>query len=248
MKCNIDKSKLRNNNLNTKTSIQSHPVQTTHFYSEGKTDFDAVKQYSLRSLNVSVRRAESGIVNHPFVPINAKDDEFDAYLASAKEDILEASTLEDIYSIVTPMYLPLFFRSSTQYLSLEDYSKCLAIMWRLLEFPNTNPFVSVYTFIDMFKDADKTFLMDEDELEIYNNLPEEIVVYRGINEHGSVNAISWSLDKEQADWFAHRFDMLGTTGSLYQATIKKEYVLAYISREQEVVIDFTKATNIKKIN
>jgi hypothetical protein len=42
--------------------------------------------------------------------------------------------------------------------------------------------------------------------------------------------------------------MFGATGALYQANIKKEYVLAYFSREQEAVIDFTKATNIQKIN
>ena len=64
-------------------------------------------------------------------------------------------------------------------------------------------------------------------------------MYRGINKHGSVEALSWTLDKEQAEWFANRFEMFGITGTVYQANINKEYVLAYFSREQEAVIDFT---------
>lgn len=248
MKCIIDRNKLRNNNLNKITPVQSTSANPTHFYSEGETDFDTIKQTALRMLKQPVMRASSGIANHPFVPTIAKDYEFDKYLTSAREKISEASTPGAIYGIVTPMHLPMFFRMTSSSLSLEDYSKCLATMWKHLEFPNTNVFVGVEAFIEMFKDADKTFLMDEDELEIYNNLPEEIVVYRGINKHGSVEALSWTLDKEQAEWFANRFEMFGITGTVYQANIKKEYVLAYFSREQEAVIDFTKATNIQKIN
>ena len=248
MKCIIDRNKLRNNNLNQTTPVQAPPVSPKHFYGEGKTDFDAIKKYALDMLEKPVMRVEAGFVSHPFIPRHAEDDEIDRYIMLARKRLSKATTLLEIYSEVTPMHLPMFFGMTSSDLSLEDYSKHLAQMWRLLEFPNTNVFVSVNTFIEMFKDADKTFLMDEEELEVYNNLPEEIVVYRGINEHGSVEALSWSLDKDQAEWFAHRFDMFGTTGSLYQAYIKKEYVLAYISREQEVVIDFRKATNIQKIN
>ena len=247
MKCNLDRSKLRSNNFNRTSPTQASNHTPTHFYGEGKTQFDEIKQSALRLLNMPVTHAEAGFVNHPFVPADASDNEFDLYLNSAREKISNASTLVEIFSTVTPLYLPLFFRTSSKQLSLEDYSKCLATMWRLLEFPNTNVFVSVEDFIEMFNDADKNFLMDEEELEIYNNLPEEIVVYRGINEHGSVDALSWTLDKEQAEWFANRFEMFGIAGSVYQANIKKEYVLAYISREKEAVIDFTKATNIQKI-
>ena len=117
-----------------------------------------------------------------------------------------------------------------------------------MEFPNANVFVDAQNFIELFKDADKTFLMNEEDLEIYNNLPEEIVVYRGINDYGSVEALSWTLDKKQAEWFANRFAKFGKYGTVYQANIKKEYVLAYFSSEEEAVIDFTKATNINKIN
>lgn len=244
MKCNLDRSKLRNNSFNRTTPFQVSPTQS---FSEGKTNIDAIKQYALNMLKKPVMRVASGMANHPFVPTVATPDKYDGYINSAREQIAKASTPGAIYSLVTPLHLPMFFNMSSKYLSLEDYSKCLATMWKHLEFPNTNAFVGVEAFIEMFKKADKTFLMDEEELEIYNNLPEEIVVYRGINEHGSVKALSWSLDKEQAEWFANRFEEFGAKGALYQANIKKEYVLAYFSREQEAVIDFTKATNIEKI-
>lgn len=53
----------------------------------------------------------------------------------------------------------------------------------------------------------KELLMTEEELEFFNNLPEEINIYRGAE---SIKGISWTLSKEKAEWFAKRFEINGT--------------------------------------
>ena len=58
-----------------------------------------------------------------------------------------------------------------------------------------------------------------------------------------MEALSWTLDKEKAEWFAHRF---GEDGTVYQARIGKEHILAFFNarNESEVIIDPDRLTDI----
>ena len=49
-------------------------------------------------------------------------------------------------------------------------------------------------------------------------------------------ALSWTLDRKTADWFAHRF---GEEGTVYEAQIRKEHILALFTgrNESEVIVD-----------
>lgn len=51
-----------------------------------------------------------------------------------------------------------------------------------------------------------------------------------------VKALSWTLDSEKAEWFAHRFD---EDGAVYEAKIDKAHVYAFFSsrNESEVIVD-----------
>lgn len=69
-----------------------------------------------------------------------------------------------------------------------------------------------------------------------------IVAYRGefaVGEQGNLDykqSVSYSLDYEQAKFFATRFKMLSLTKSIvYTVKVPVEDVLAYIDREDEVV-------------
>ena len=66
------------------------------------------------------------------------------------------------------------------------------------------------------------------------NLPS----YRGVTPYNqkNVKALSWTLDRQTAEWFAHRF---GEEGTVYEAQIKKEHIHAYFSgrNESEVIVD-----------
>lgn len=98
-------------------------------------------------------------------------------------------------------------------------------------------------FVRIFRRAEKALLMDDDELRQYLALPEQITVYRGIRGRGSLKALSWTIDVEQAEWFARRW---GKNGKVYSATISREDVLAvFTSRgESELVVDYSKLRDV----
>lgn len=71
--------------------------------------------------------------------------------------------------------------------------------------------------------------------------------YRGVTSCTAKNirALSWTLDYETADWFAHRF---GETGKVYEARINKEhiYVLFNSRGEWEVIVDPKYLTELRE--
>ena len=52
----------------------------------------------------------------------------------------------------------------------------------------------------------------------------------------NIKALSWTLDKDTAEWFAHRF---GENGMVYEAQIQKKYIYAFFNsrNESEVIVD-----------
>ena len=63
-------------------------------------------------------------------------------------------------------------------------------------------------------------------------------MYRGVTPYneGNVKALSWTLSRETAEWFAHRFDEDGT---VYEAQIDNKHIFALFSgrNESEVIVD-----------
>ena len=116
-------------------------------------------------------------------------------------------------------------------------------MWTIVEFPNMDDNITAPEFVKIFRRADKAFLMDEDEQKQYSALPKEITVYRGIRGRGRLEALSWTLDIDKAEWFAKRWNK---GGKVYSAMVKKEDVLAvFTSRnEDEIVVDFKKLRDV----
>ena len=80
--------------------------------------------------------------------------------------------------------------------------------------------------------------MDEEEHTVYRSLDDPVTVYRGVTSYNAKNikALSWTLDRETAEWFAHRF---GEEGTVYEAQIPKKYILAFFNgrNESEAVVD-----------
>ena len=80
--------------------------------------------------------------------------------------------------------------------------------------------------------------MDADELRQLQELDETVTIYRGVTPYNQKNikALSWTLDRDKAEWFAHRF---GEDGTVYEAQIDKEHILALFTgrNEAEVIVD-----------
>ena len=98
----------------------------------------------------------------------------------------------------------------------------IANIWLMAESPSKHFLDSVYPFmrpspyyaeenpVVICRNSDMNFMMSNDELEVFNNLPDKFKVYRGITESDTENiaydeGISWTLSKEKAKWFSTRF-------------------------------------------
>ena len=92
--------------------------------------------------------------------------------------------------------------------------------------------------------SEREYLMNKKELKIYNSLPENITIYRGMTteelESGDFG-VSWTLSRERADYFAftygRNFSTEGVSKVVHQLEVKKVEILAYFNErnEQEVI-------------
>ena len=75
-----------------------------------------------------------------------------------------------------------------------------------------------------------------------------INIYRGQTYDSTPlsDALSWTLDKSKAKWFANRFNSCGT---VYKGKVKLKNVLAYIGHrdESEILVEYKHILNVKKI-
>lgn len=77
--------------------------------------------------------------------------------------------------------------------------------------------------------------MSAEDKKVFDNLPNQIKVYRGYVPHLNRFGYSHTLDKEKAEWFAKRFN---AKGRVWAKTISKDKVFAYTNErgEQEIII------------
>ena len=102
-----------------------------------------------------------------------------------------------------------------------------------VENPNEDGFVPTETLLEWFQNADKTSLMSEEELDTYNHLPDEIKIYRCVGAKSNPKGFSWAANIEVAERFAEKYSLLGGDSYIATAIVKKEDVMAYLSRRDE---------------
>lgn len=180
--------------------------------------------------------------------LNNQDDYVKARTIEAKKIESETSAIGVIYHI-NKTYRLQFLDIIQDYLSNVDLAELLAYIWVDSEGTSQDPNCSLSQLIEWFTEADKKALMDDEDYQVFDTLPSEFSVYRGISTHGNTNGLSWTLNRETAEWFAKRFSFDGGKGTVIEATAKKEDVLAYFNdrNEQEIVINPQKLVNVKKL-
>ena len=92
----------------------------------------------------------------------------------------EAENVWKIYFIVNAPYKLAMIKYWKDDLCLEDFTKLFKDAWILSENPNDDINVSIDMLIRWFTKADKKILMNNEELEVYNSLPDEFTIYRGV--------------------------------------------------------------------
>jgi hypothetical protein len=84
------------------------------------------------------------------------------------------------------------------------------------------------------KRPSRHYLMNEEEFNLLQSLPENVVIYRGCQPKVNENGLSWTLNKKKAEFFANRF---GKKGIILERTISKNDIVAVLlgRGESEVI-------------
>ncbi len=226
-----------------------------------KTDLNQIKAKAKLFLMFDLQPVENYpfIVKHPFTDSNYTVDQktvtlvnlleneaaLERWRAQIAKQIESADNVHRLSMMLTKSYRSAFLKYTMEYMDVMDFSEYLADYWVSTESPNSDPNFSKKQLVRMFAQADKRYLMTAEEYKQYLLLPETLTVYRGVTSHNSRNikALSWTLDRDKAEWFAHRFDENGT---VYEAEIDKDHVLAFFTsrNEAEVVVNPAYLQNI----
>lgn len=132
-----------------------------------------------------------------------------------------------------PYRLPVIFHIEPL-LSKEDFTEMMIENWIDTEFPHQN---GVKQMVGAFKRCLKEKLMNEDDKKVYDELPDVIECYRGLQANDSpVKGLSWTLNMKKAEWFARRWKR---QGKIYKARIHKKFIFAYNNNrgEEEVILN-----------
>jgi hypothetical protein len=182
-----------------------------------------------------------------FVDLRKEDEQ-----AKWREQIkatIEESDLRGICLMLNKPYILTFISYIESMLSDEELGMILGTFWTAIENITGDSNVNGMEIVKWFKRADKKSLMNEEELLVYESLPEEVTVYRGVTSYNrkKEKALSWTLDYEKAVWFANRFST--GTGEVWTMTAPKKRILCYFDgcNEQEAIVDLYRFKGKKEV-
>lgn len=202
------------------------------------------------------------LVTHPFfesafvvdrntnelVNILEDKDAYERAIEDVTKQIKEVKKYYEFEMLIRKQYRLVFLKFTKEYVSKEDFSNFLIESWIDDEYANRNINVPPTEIIKYFKMADRKTLMNKKEYEIYSMLENTVTVYRGVTDYNKDcdDALSWTLDKSKAEFFATRFSQ---QGYIYQAKINKDDVLCYCDRrnEKEVILDYRKLYGLEML-
>lgn len=228
------------------------------------TDLYQVKIVAKWLLDIKIHRTPYSpmVVQHPFassgfmlipgaeqiIDITKNAENLKLWRGYMSRLIDKANGAYSIYMMLNKTYGLTFLKYAKQYLSMEDLTAILADAWMRSENPNMDANVTKNELVSMFEKADKTMIMTDEERKRLSEFGETVTVYRGVTPYNArnVKALSWTVDKKKAEWFAHRF---GENGTVYTARIKKADVLAFFMgrNESEIVLNPKKLEQISAV-
>lgn len=222
-----------------------------------KTDLQKLKTHAHCLLQIEPEETEYSpiIIRHPFtdsgiVPLRNEDGSLRiGNIMEGEEDIRQwreivgeiidkAENAFGIYIHITKPYALAFVKFAAPSLGKADFTRMFADAWIRSEMPNHDPNITRREMLSMFRSADLALLMEPEELSRLQGLEDTVTVYRGVRSKrpGSVKALSWTLSRDTAQWFANRY---GKAGTVYEAMINKKHIHAlFLGRnESEVIVD-----------
>ncbi len=221
------------------------------------TDLAGVKSLAntLVMLDIQTTEFSPMIVKHPLIEVGivafqpmgqayrqydiTKDTEaLDRWRQIKRKHINESKSVHEIADMLTPSYGYLFLADAAPYLSIEDFSQILSALWIRNDGPTNDTIEGKGKLLPLFRRAKPELLMAKHEYDYLRALEDTVTVYRGVTSQNGQNikSLSWTLDYDTANWFAHRY---GENGTVYKAKIDREHIYAYFNRrkEAEVIVD-----------
>lgn len=226
-----------------------------------KSDLDKAKNLADMFLYYEMEKTSfsPAVVIHPFFEsailcdnqgiFNAFEEKerYSEYLKCFSARINECKNLSALVNIVRKSFRLTFisFLYDVLKLPVTTCGNLLAEQWTTIETLTYDTNVKPRRVLFLIKAAEQSVFMNKSELKVFQNLPEELVIYRGCRDKKGVKACSWTLDEEQAKWFSARWNK----NYVFKAKIKKADVIAYKSdrNEQEIVVNFYKLYDIEQI-
>lgn len=225
-----------------------------------KTNLDEVKDVAKMFLYLPIKIDEKFspllCVHHPFlsssiVTIPSKglnmvdvlqDSEALTEYQTFMENQIDDGDLHKVYGLVRKPYKLAFIKYCEQYLSDKDLAELFADAWVSSENPNQDVNCSISYLVKLFKKCNKEYLMQSEDYAVYNSLPDEFSIYRGVAVGRNPKGLSWTQNLEKAKWFANRFNTETKKGYVQVGIAKKEHVLAYFNTrgEDEIVYNSKK--------
>ena len=223
------------------------------------TQLDKVKEIAIAFLYLDITPCGYGLVQHPYFEseivnsdngsINILEDPkgreyiFQKYI----QKINNIQSYIEFSCLIRKSYLLTFLKYTKDYISIDDMSKFLSDAYQQSENPNNDPNMPKSTLISLFKKSNKELIMDQEEFGIYQNLPQNLVIYRGVGgklDLKKAKALSWTTDFEIAKWFALRFSK---NGIVFKGIIEHSHIYSYFNREKECVVDYKTINLIDQI-
>lgn len=144
-----------------------------------------------------------------------------------------------VYLMVTQSYKTGFLMLAEPYLGTQDLPAIVRAVWQETEYVNAGVNVPRQKFVRLFKECGKEALMDKEELEQLDALPNHVTIYRGVasGKEKSAKSISWTLDPAVAKRFAEHKLPGRSNGKVFTTTVPKTAILALFSDESEVLVN-----------
>jgi hypothetical protein len=112
-----------------------------------------------------------------------------------------------------------------------DYWKIIGDIWTDTE----NAYANLNEWEELFGSnrSERNNMMNKEEIAELNSMPETLTIYRGCLHGLNEDGVSWTTDRDRAEWFANRFGSKGLEPCVLQQEIRKDEVIAYFTRRGE---------------
>lgn len=193
---------------------------------------------------------EFGVVQHPWISslvcptekmnelswVTYEDDNFLDVCRHRMEIQLEScNSVSSICFYMNKPYRLLYIQQLYKYncISPEDMGVVLQDIWTTIENISQDSNLTFIDLVDLFNYADNSTLMSEEDHKVFEELPDRVTLYRGVNSinMNELNAMSWSTSFETAKWFANRFK--DEHSQVWKIHLSKSKILAYFSTRNE---------------